>query len=263
MNGPDLGSAVPFWTRLHPPVTDDDIRRTAHAIWDAKGRPTSGSEQSDWDAAATYLRRTRPRIVLSLAISVLLAIVGIFLFVFQILAVPEGIPGSQDASHSPTPQPATSQPATSQPSTAATMPTTMPDFLLYDSDRSVPPARWTREKAVEFGLNQLSARLQSALLGAAAIFWFAIKLLLDGSPADKKPKGMWTWSALLYFDVLLCCSLSILIGFLGLYYFAEFATALAASVSAEVSVCAMYQLVTLFFGAILLLAGVLVARRAA
>jgi len=226
-----------------PDWSDEDVRPVAYAYWIARGN-RSGSAEDDWYRAVRFLTRYERAIRVLFFLSLLLCAA----FGFNVLRQLNQLPPS----HAETER---STPATAPSTQPQNHPTTMPSFLLYGR-KSRPPSEWPRDKAVEFGLSQLSARLQSALLGAGAVFWFAMKFLTENQTAKSAGRIAVRWRGFLFLNVILWCGISITAGFLAMLYLSEVAIEPSLEIGGEIQVFQKAQLLALSIAAAVLFAGV-------
>jgi hypothetical protein len=242
-----LRASYQLWRR--PDWSDDEIRPVAQAYWQARGTGP-GSAAGDWDQAILHLRRYERLIRVLFVVSLLFCItVTLCYTVYQLNRITS--PPEPPASSQPTTRPTD---PTGLMTTRPVNPSTLPSFQLYGR-MSRPPAELSRDKAVEFGLSQLSARMQSGMLGAGAVFWFAMKLLMENQSAKAAGRLAARWRGLLFLNVILWCSVSIGFGFLAMMYLTEVAIEYSLSVGAEIQVFQSTQVLTLAVAVILLIFG--------
>jgi hypothetical protein len=105
---------------------------------------------------------------------------------------------------------------------------------------------WDRKEAIQFGLTQLSLRINGVLVTAGAVFWFAVKILVDQRKETLDyPMGLGRWEVLACWNVLMSCCVSILFGFLAISYFNDLPIRISIALDESIGPCMDYQI--LFF----------------
>jgi hypothetical protein len=159
----------------------------------------------------------------------------------------------------------TTQPTTRPPTQSSTQPSTRPTtqpIVVYET--AAEAYLWDRGDAIEWGLTQIAERLHLALLAAAALFWFVVKMHLgeDGQPPQRpqqpQPQPQPPRRGVhLFWNAMLATTVSMVTGFLGLLSFTDLVTRPALSLGHDgpLQFLAAVQLVTLGVAALLFLLG--------
>ncbi|MGC2238084.1 MAG: hypothetical protein WA584_18125 [Pyrinomonadaceae bacterium] len=128
--------------------------------------------------------------------------------------------------------------------------TRLDKIKLFNQDRS-SYAEWDREKAVEFGLNQIANTFYYLFVAAVGLLAFIAKILIEPMVEKKDIKNLTSTTATLLFHSGLGCVLSIFFGFYTRLYFNNISDRKEFSLYDEFGIGALYQLITFFVATII------------
>ena len=255
-----LANRRTFAARLpdHPMLTkrsnlDTKLASIAFELYLArKSSGRDGSAESDWMQAHAVLRQRR-RLTLWLATSLFFWFF-IFAWLIYSLAKPEATgPLSQGHQtvllmiYKPVWDGATPDQSTAnRPAPPPSQPPQSDKFVV---------TTWDRGKAIEFGLAQLALRVSGLIAGAAAVFWFTLKIVFPEKP-DSTIQGIFLLCA---WNALLACAVSIGCGFLALLYFADLPVREGLNLTGELSICATFQIGSFAVAATLIIFSIFLA----